>query len=258
MEKILVIIENVPTFYIEATLNTTIKNIKLTLEDYLNTNRLDIDKYTFVFNINADTQVPVFFTKKYDDVTLESVFNSMKDPTIKISLKAPNVEKRQKFTGNKEIDWVIINSLDDKSLFSLCGTNKYLSSLCDESFWEKRAKERLDDYAIRMKDKDVSWKEYYMKTIFNKFNIYQDSRRPGRQLYIGESPTIPADPLIYSHVEKPERLSKSYYVLIDTKKNLHSKLYTNKTKILQELKKLSDDLLIGFMHEKWVIESLYK
>jgi hypothetical protein len=269
MEKILVIIENVPTFYIEATLNTTIKEIKLTLEDYLNTNRLDINKYTFVFNINPDTQVPVFFTKKYDDVTLESVFNSMKDPTIKISSKEDkneDLEKRQKFTGNKDIDWVIINSLDDKSLFSLCGTNKYLSSLCDESFWEKRAKERLDDYAIRMKEKDVSWKEYYMKTINNKFNIYQDSRRPGRQLYIGESPIIPADPLIYSHVEKPSRKSKNFYAIIDKKSiNLYSKLYTNVSKVKQFYKenlksygKLGEVMWITIIVEKWVVENRYK
>lgn len=271
MEKILVIIDNVPTFYIEATLNTTIKNIKLSLENYLDNNSLDINKYEFVFNINRDTQVPVFFTTKYDEVTLESVFNQMKDPEIRVTLKQStkglqdirekSKEVQQKFTGNKDTDWLIINSLDDDSLVSLCSTNKYFRSLCNEAFWEKRARERLDDYAIRMKDKDISWKEYYLKTIKNKFNIYLNSRKTFHSLYIGESPVIPEDPLIHSHVEKPKRLSKVFYALIDDKKNLFSKLFTNRAhaiKLWRDSKGQLDDYYVTTISDKRVIEDMYK
>lgn len=269
MEKILVIIDNTPTFYIEATLDTTIKNIKLTLQNYLDNNRLDINQYNFVFNINRDTQVPVFFTRKYDEVTLESVFNQMKDPEIRITSKAMQDTKglqvtkqqvQQKFTGNKDTDWLIINSLDDDALVSLCSTNKYLRNLCNEAFWEKRARQRLDDYAIRMKDIDMTWRNYYLKTIKNKFNIYNDSKSLGRKLYIGESPVHPEDPLIYSHVEKPKRSSKTFHVLLDMNKNLVSKLFTNRKdvlKLLRDAKGLLDDTYITIISEKDVIQQLY-
>ena len=287
MEKILVIINDVPTFYIEATLDTTIKNIKLTLENYLNSNKLDINKYNvqtqsehrshrdyeFVFNINRDTQVPVFFTKQYDNVTLESVFNQMKNPEIKITSKQEKVTKEQttkfnkqrlQFTGMKDIDWLIINSLDDDSLVSLCATNKYLRSLCNETFWEKRVRERLDDYAIRIKDTNMTWKEYYLKTIKNKFNIYQDMTRRGRQLYIGEYPVNRKDILIYRHVEKPKVSSKvpRYYFMMDIKGNLLSKLYSSEAQVrnfhrdnLDKFKGLGS-VFYHFMDDAETIENL--
>ena len=48
-----------------------------------------------------------------------------------------------KFTGNKDVDMMILKSLDDESMRNLCQTNKYISSLCkklyrDERFWKDR------------------------------------------------------------------------------------------------------------------------
>ena len=43
-----------------------------------------------------------------------------------------------KFTGNKDVDLVILNQLNDRDLFSICQVNKYISSLCNEDFWKKK------------------------------------------------------------------------------------------------------------------------
>lgn len=43
------------------------------------------------------------------------------------------------FTGNKDIDYEIMAKLDDRSLFTFCLTNRYISELCkNDLFWKKR------------------------------------------------------------------------------------------------------------------------
>ena len=186
---------------------------------------------------------------------------------VLLANETKSIRKQQNFTGNKDTDFIIIDQLDDESLLSLCQTNKYLANICnDEKFWEKRFKLKNDLYHIKIKPSDISWKNYYIEVLANKNNIYINSRKNGRQLYIGESPVIPEDSLIYSHVEKPKRLSKVFYAIINKKGELLSKLYTNAAEIkkfykdnfLKEYGALGNKLLLTGINEKWVVENIYK
>ena len=48
-----------------------------------------------------------------------------------------------KFTGNKDVDFIILNKLNDIDLSKVCQVNKYANSLCDDdTFWRNRIKDR--------------------------------------------------------------------------------------------------------------------
>lgn len=66
-------------------------------------------------------------------------------------------------TGDKNLDLMIIERTDDRSLFKLCQINKkYSDELCNEKFWEKRAREKFN---VSNKPKEMSWKKYYLRSI---------------------------------------------------------------------------------------------
>ena len=44
-----------------------------------------------------------------------------------------------KFTGNKDTDFIILSQLSDRDLGAVCSVNRYAKKLCeDENFWRKR------------------------------------------------------------------------------------------------------------------------
>ena len=75
-----------------------------------------------------------------------------------------------KFTGNRDTDFIILQSLEDKDLPQFCAVNSYVNDLCkDDLFWKRRfflrygnllGKETdiIEDY----KPINVSWKDYYI------------------------------------------------------------------------------------------------
>ena len=72
-----------------------------------------------------------------------------------------------KLTGNKDVDIIIINMLNDYELGQVCQANRYVNSICnDEKFWRIRTYEK---YGNKLKAFDVdvntyksnSWQEYY-------------------------------------------------------------------------------------------------
>ena len=68
----------------------------------------------------------------------------------------------QKFTGNKDVDFKIMENMDDKTLLNFCLTNKYISALCNyDPFWRRRFSDRIG-YGV-LKPTDMSWKKYYLK-----------------------------------------------------------------------------------------------
>ena len=67
------------------------------------------------------------------------------------------IVENKKFTGNKDIDYVILKSLDDRSLFTVCQANKYLRELCNnETFWKTRFMNKFPEFVNREYQK---WKE---------------------------------------------------------------------------------------------------
>jgi len=74
----------------------------------------------------------------------------------------------EKFTGNKDVDQLILKTVRDRDLFNTCISNKYLNSLCNDDFFYNRMKERYPG-VINHKPKDLSWRKYYLE-----FAIYKD------------------------------------------------------------------------------------
>ena len=70
-----------------------------------------------------------------------------------------------KFTGVKDVDYLILDKLEDMDLFRFCQINKYAKEiLCnDDRYWENRMKKKYSQYIDLQKYKppDVSWKDYY-------------------------------------------------------------------------------------------------
>ena len=63
-------------------------------------------------------------------------------------------------TSIKDVDLLIMEKLDDRSLLNLCQTNKNASRICnDEIFWRKRSYKNLQD--VRKCD-NMTWKQYYL------------------------------------------------------------------------------------------------
>ena len=67
----------------------------------------------------------------------------------------------RRFTGNKDTDKIILSKLDDKDLLSILSTNKYLSTLPDDSFWRNRLYRKYPNY-----EKEENWKETYLTTVY--------------------------------------------------------------------------------------------
>ena len=67
---------------------------------------------------------------------------------------------------------MILKSLEDEEITSLCKTNKYISGLCkilykDEFFWENRLR-NIAPKSLIGKPKNKTWHEYYIE--FLKYN----------------------------------------------------------------------------------------
>ena len=78
--------------------------------------------------------------------------------------------KGGRFTGVKDIDFKILEELDDSNLTNVCVVNTYLNDICkDETFWRNRLLNKYrfllgnaENIIHNYKPKDILWKEYYV------------------------------------------------------------------------------------------------
>lgn len=83
-------------------------------------------------------------------------------------------------SGNKNVDHLILDKLDDKSLLNFCISNPkdlYLKKICnDEDFWKNRFIKIFGKQRTFYKSERRTWKDYYLKIIFylDKHNLYKD------------------------------------------------------------------------------------
>ena len=72
-------------------------------------------------------------------------------------------------TGNKNLDFKILNQLDDKDLVNLCQTNHQANELCDDqTFWLNRILIRfpyLDLNILKQYKQERSWSQYYIEDL---------------------------------------------------------------------------------------------
>ena len=66
-------------------------------------------------------------------------------------------------TKIKDTDRLILEKLDDKLLFQLISSNKYLYSVADEFFWKKRLSKKFPNVKV---DNNNTWKDNYLKIIY--------------------------------------------------------------------------------------------
>ena len=63
-------------------------------------------------------------------------------------------------TGVKDVDYMVMKQLDDRSLINLCLTDRYTAGLCsNDTFWKKRTLSRFLDVK---KPENYSWRNYYL------------------------------------------------------------------------------------------------
>lgn len=68
-------------------------------------------------------------------------------------------------SGFKDTDREILLKLKDRDLLNACSTNKYFSSLCDESFFRNRIAYKYP-LALSNKPENMKWKQFYLKLVF--------------------------------------------------------------------------------------------
>ena len=67
-------------------------------------------------------------------------------------------------TGFRDPDLIILEILDDRSLFSLSKVDKYTNTLCkNEVFWRNRF---IKTYGNYVKPNWTTWKELYLKIVY--------------------------------------------------------------------------------------------
>lgn len=68
------------------------------------------------------------------------------------------------FTGNRDVDFLILHLINDKDLLSFSQVNKYTKNLCkNENFWKKRYMKCLNNKYPKPEWR--SWKRHYLLTI---------------------------------------------------------------------------------------------
>jgi hypothetical protein len=70
-----------------------------------------------------------------------------------------------RITGDKNVDTLILEKLDNKTLLETCSLNSYLFGLCDNNFFKNRMKKEYFNI-FQNKPENLSWKDYFLRTIF--------------------------------------------------------------------------------------------
>ena len=100
---------------------------------------------------------------KYKNVVQKLLGNPVNTKDLPEILPQIPIEKTEKidFTGNKDVDTLILLSLNDKDLVNVCKVNKNFRKLCkDDIFWLNRTFNRFSSIITKEE----------LKTYKNKFN----------------------------------------------------------------------------------------
>ena len=80
-------------------------------------------------------------------------------------------------TGNKDVDFIILNKLDDIDLVNICQVNKQAKTLCnDQDFWLNRIMLKFPYLGLNVLNKHKQerlWNQYYIQDL-RKINISND------------------------------------------------------------------------------------
>ena len=130
---------------LEVTKKNKIRDIKELLNNYQGKK---------IFYVNQKEEIPkVFEVDTYDNLTLESVWNKMVNPSITINtlaispLKPQEYPQQFSFTGNVDVDRSILENLPDKDILMACSVNKFMyKKVCDDSFFQRLVLKRFPSF----------------------------------------------------------------------------------------------------------------
>lgn len=158
MKKVWVIVDKKPIFEITINENTSLKDLMNTSNKFLKNRGIITENYSVFLNLNNSEQVPSYVLKdsKYH---YYKIFDEIVEGEALISYN-------KVFTGNKNLDLIILGNLDDKDLFNVCIVNKYANNLCqNELFWKNRFIQKFGRKASQYKPVNRIWKNHYLKVV---------------------------------------------------------------------------------------------
>ena len=155
-------------------------------------------------------------------------------------------------TGNKDVDYLILDLLDDRELVNVCQTNKKANHLCnDDQFWKRRTQSRFGKYltplGINMEEyikyKTDPWKEYYIKlksvvdatkygwevggnndldfnwnrdikTVWESFKKQPNNKNGGLDIYVGSDQYNRNHPIGFRKLKSPDEQALALQVAI--------------------------------------------
>ena len=170
MEKIiLVIVDNVPTLNIAIKKEETIGSLKELLHNSIS----NYSSYKIEMFLHPTAELKVWDTNMYDNLTLQSVWQSMENSSIVLTKSSSH----KTLTGIKDVDLLILSQMDDKTLYNFCKVNKSARKLCsDENFWKNRLIQKYGQDAAKYKPEKKSWKKHYSFVHYAVFNTGYTSR----------------------------------------------------------------------------------
>ncbi len=72
---------------------------------------------------------------------------------------------KRNLTGIKDVDRMILEELDDRSLLTVCQVDKYCGSITDETFFKKRSLKNFPQESSS-KPNYINWKQYYGTLVY--------------------------------------------------------------------------------------------
>lgn len=152
--------QNIPIYS-----NATIGEIKKHFNNFLSKLGRNPQLYKIHIFMDRNNSLDIE-SDTYDQISLSGMWGKITDGYI--LLKEKQIQRSLGFTGNRDVDEVILNKLDDYDLLHACQTNKYINESCsDDKFWQRRFKSRSPDAgkSKRAKPKDISWRDHYLNEI---------------------------------------------------------------------------------------------
>ena len=141
MKSITVFINNKPLSVITVTKDNKISDIKN-----------NFPGSTIKMFLNPTTELPVFNSNEFDNLTLETVWDQMNNSVILLTREVKEEEKEKQkqrvWSQIPDVDKIILTKLSYKDLLSTCQTSTYLSFICDNNLWRQKI---VTDFPLRGK-----------------------------------------------------------------------------------------------------------
>lgn len=113
--------------------------------------------------------------KRYIEMIDDDVEDDDVEQIEKHQIQKHQIQEDQiNFTGDPNVDMVILSRINDKDLLYFCSTNKYINSICNkDELWEMKLRNKLGN-TYRNQIGNLTYKDYYAERFlnYNSFVMY--------------------------------------------------------------------------------------